>query len=128
MQHRPTTNHFAQHHMSLIDQQQQGTAVSEGQYMPGGRLHAKDPEDIKSSSPLMEEHELDAGARGITPGILGGYRWIAFNETRLTTMKRWRNQPYFCPYKPLYGKWIITCASYLSGVSTEQYYIRVHSN
>ena len=54
---------------------------------------------------------------GITRGKQGVYRWIAINESLLTTVEKWRRRPYFCPYKPFYGKWILTCKTHLQDVS-----------
>ena len=54
---------------------------------------------------------------GITLRQEGAYRWITLNETLLTTLEKWRKQPYFCPYRPNHGTWILTCKSYLQGVS-----------
>jgi hypothetical protein len=54
---------------------------------------------------------------GIESFEQGAYRWLELNETLLTTLEKWRQRPYFCPYRPFHGKWILTCKSHLQGVS-----------
>ena len=76
--------------------------------------------------PDLSEEDLMEMARvflGVRRGELGSYRWIVFNETLLTTVDKWIKRPYFCPYKRLDTKWILTCKSDLQGVSKLQ---RVH--
>ena len=74
--------------------------------------------------PDLSEEELMEMARvflGVKRGELGAYRWIAFNETLLTTVDKWIRRPIFCPYKRLDTKWILTCKTHLQGVSGLQH-------
>jgi len=48
---------------------------------------------------------------GIERKQLGRYKWVSLNESLLTALDRWRQRPYFCPYRPYHGKWIMTCKS-----------------
>ena len=54
---------------------------------------------------------------GIERKQLGRYKWVSLNESLLTALDRWRQRPYFCPYRPYHGKWIMTCKSDVQNVS-----------
>ena len=53
---------------------------------------------------------------GIDTNQAGAYKWLELNETLLATLAKWRKRPYFCPYRPYHGKWILTCKSNLQEV------------
>ena len=71
---------------------------------------------------LTEEElmEMERVFLGLRRGELGSYRWIAFKETLLVNVDKWIRRPYFCPYKRLDTKWILTCKTDLQGVSRLQ--------
>ena len=53
---------------------------------------------------------------GIETNQAGAFKWLELNETLLATLAKWRKRPYFCPYRPYHGKWILTCKSNLQQV------------
>ena len=73
----------------------------------------------KPDSELEEFMTLVEEFIGIKSFQQGAYRWLELNETLLTTLEKWRQRPYFCPYRPYHGKWILTCKSHLQGVSSK---------
>ena len=86
-------------------------------YEPEYTDYEQDP--FKSRGPNLERDliRLADEDKGIEPRQQGSYRWLNLNETLLTTLERWMKRPYFCPYRPFHGKWILTCKSYLQDVS-----------
>lgn len=73
------------------------------------------PEDPDEAEKALIE--LAGEYLGIERKQQGGYRWISLNESFLTSLDKWRQRPYFCPYRPFHGKWIMTCKSDLQNVS-----------
>ena len=59
---------------------------------------------------------------GVNSFNQGAYRWSELNETLITTSEVWKKRPYFCPYTPFRGKWILTCKSQLRAVSLNHFY------